>query len=63
MAFLFGVVSTVIFGLFMFVDQDVVHIEHILQIVTVIAMLAIISRFVHGISSKIPLVLITFESF
>lgn len=44
LSFLFGGVSTVILLLFMFVDEDVVHIEHILQTVSLFTLAAVISR-------------------
>lgn len=44
MSFIFGGVSTVILLLFMFVDEDVAHIEHILQVVSIFTLLAIVSR-------------------
>lgn len=44
MSFVFGGVSTVILLFFMFVDEDVAHIEHILQIVSILTLLAIVSR-------------------
>lgn len=51
LSFLFGGVSTVILLFFMFVDEDVAHIEHILQIVSILTLLAIISRYVFELSS------------
>lgn len=48
LSFLFGGVSTVILLFFMFIDEDVAHIEHILQIVSILTLLAIISRFVYS---------------
>lgn len=44
LSFLFGGVSTVILMFFMFVDEDVAHIEHILQVVSILTLLAIVSR-------------------
>lgn len=43
-SFVFGGVSTVILLLFMFVDEDVAHIEHVLQAVSIMALLAIVAR-------------------
>lgn len=44
MSFVFGGVSTVILLFFMFVDEDIAHIEHILQVVSILTLLAIVSR-------------------
>lgn len=44
LSFLFGGVSTAILLLFMFVDEDVAHIEHVLQAVSIMTLLAIVAR-------------------
>lgn len=46
LSFIFGGVSTVILLLFVFVDEDVAHIEHVLQTVSILALLAIVARYV-----------------
>lgn len=46
MSFIFGGVSTVILLFFMFVDEDIAHIEHILQLVSILTLLAIVARYV-----------------
>lgn len=44
LSFLFGGVSTVILIFFMFIDEDIAHIEHIFQVVSILTLLAIVSR-------------------
>lgn len=44
LSFLFGGVSTAILLLFMFVDEDVAHIEHVLQAVSIMTLAAIVAR-------------------
>lgn len=44
LSFLFGGVSTVIFIFFMFIDEDIAHIEHIFQVVSILTLLAIVAR-------------------
>lgn len=64
MSFVFGGVSTVILLFFMFVDEDIAHIEHILQVVSILTLLAIVSRcaIVHSFTLHTHVAIVIFIS-